>query len=488
MLHEVVSVEPSTVLDEDCPVSNAGSYSTNETPTSSGGISKSPTPSRLSGIGKAGETGEENKENLIGTTTDPRHIIVTFNGEQLPIEVESSKTLFDLRNEILDRRDTRGIPKDGKFFFLLGKNVISKKLEKRHLIDDILENDIPVSLTLRSNLEEAVCYVENAVELVTPTRETIPRMPTKSVLQVEAEQPSAPVETAMQAQENEHDRESCTRLTWDDGLEQLNAFKFKFGHVDAPAAYLEENEPLWNFVKSIHESYKNIQEDQMNGNELLSNQRISELERMGFKLQVQVHQLLPWEQRFEKLRQHFRTHGSIEVPKDTTLGRWVKTQRYYFKTTSEGERSSLGLKRIGLLDSIGFDWRVDTNQLIPWEQRFEKLRQHFRTHGSLEVPKDTTLGRWVKTQRYYFKTTSEGEMSSLGLKRIGLLDSIGFDWRVDTNDEVTDHVSVNADQGRQCLTMSFNSSPGNPINSSIVCTLRLRLVWGECQACRVIVD
>ena len=485
MLHEVVSVEPSTVLDEDCPVSNAGSYSTNETPTSSGGISKSPTPS-------PGETtGEENKENLIGTTTadsaqDPRHIIVTFNGEQLPIEVESSKTLFDLRNEILDRRDTRGIPKDGNFFFLLGKNVISKKLEKRHLIDDILENDIPVSLTLRSNLEEAVCYVENALELVTPTRETIPRMPTKSVLQVEAEQPAAPVETAMQAQENEHDRESCTRLTWDDGLEQLNAFKFKFGHVDAPTAYLEENEPLQNFVKSIRENYKNIQEGQMNGNELLSNQRISELERMGFKLQVQVH--LPWEQRFEKLRQHFRTHGSLEVPKDTTLGRWVETQRYYFKTTSEGERSSLGLKRIGLLDSIGFDWRVDSNQLIPWEQRFEKLMQHFQTHGSLEVPKDTTLGRWVKTQRYYFKTTSEGEMSSLGLKRIGLLDSIGFDWRVDTNDEVTDHVSVNADQGRQCLTMSFNSSPGNPINSSIVCILRLRLVWGECQACRVIFD
>jgi hypothetical protein len=34
------------------------------------------------------------------------------------------------------------------------------------------------------------------------------------------------------------------------------------------------------------------------------------------------------------------------------------------------------------------------------------------------------------------------------LMRIGLLNSIGFDWRVDTNDKVTDHVSANADQGR----------------------------------------
>ena len=380
MIHEVVSVEPSTVLDEACPVSIAGSHSTDETPTSSGGISKSPTPSRLSGLGKAGETtGEENEENYIGTTTadstqDPRHIIVTFNGELLPIEVESSKTLFDLRKEILNRR----IPEDGNFFFLLGKNVISKKLEKRHLIDDILQNDIPVSLTSRSNLEEA-----GGKSL--PARETIPRMPTKSVLHVEAEQPAAPVETAMQAQANEHDRESCTSLTWDDGLELLNAFKFEFGHVDVPATFYtnKQNQPLRNFVENIRKSYKNIQEGQMNGNKLLSDQRISELELMGFKFQVQVRQIMSWEHRFEELRQHFRTHGNSEVPKDTTLGRWIKTQRYYFKT-----------------------------------------------------------------QSFYFKTKSEGEKSSLGLQRIGLLDSIGFDWRVDTNDEVADQVSMNADQGR----------------------------------------
>jgi hypothetical protein len=150
---EVVGVESSTLLDEADPGSNKT------------------TP--LSGIGKAGETtGEENEENSIGSTQDPRHNIGSFNGEQLFIEVESSKTLFDLRKEILDRRDTRGFPEDGNFFFLLGKNVISKKLEKRHLIDDILEKDIPVSLTSRSNLEEALCYVENAIELVTQSGTT----------------------------------------------------------------------------------------------------------------------------------------------------------------------------------------------------------------------------------------------------------------------------------------------------------------------------
>jgi hypothetical protein len=171
-LHDVVDVETSTVLDEACTVSNAGTHPTHSVPTSSGGLSESPTSERLSDIGKAGEkTCEESEESSIGTTAadsarDPHHIIVTCNGEQLPIEVESSKTLLDLRKEILDRQDTLVIPKDG-FFFLLGKNIISKKLEQLHLIDDVLEQDISVELISRSNLEEAVCAVQDAVASVT---------------------------------------------------------------------------------------------------------------------------------------------------------------------------------------------------------------------------------------------------------------------------------------------------------------------------------
>ncbi|KAL3765684.1 hypothetical protein ACHAW5_006364 [Stephanodiscus triporus] len=172
-LHDVVDVETSTVLDEACPMSNAGTHPTHGVHMSSGGLSESPTPGRLSDMGTASEkTCEECEESSIGTTAadparDPHHIIVTCNGKQLPIEVESSETLLDLRNEILDRQGTLDIPKDD-FFFLLGKNIISKKLEQRHLIDNVLEQNISVALISRSNLEEAVCAVEDAVALVTP--------------------------------------------------------------------------------------------------------------------------------------------------------------------------------------------------------------------------------------------------------------------------------------------------------------------------------
>jgi len=188
-------------------------------------------------------------------------------------------------------------------------------------------------------------------------------------------------------------RPAC--LTWHNGLEQLKAFKVKFGHVNVIMTNTDQkNQPLRNFVKSIRESYKNILEGQTSGNKDLSDQRISELERMGFKLQIR--------------------------------------------------------------------------QITSWEHRVEELRQHFRTHGNLEGPKNSGLKDWVHQQRYHFRMMLKGARNSLTEKRIGLLNSIGFDWRVVMKVQVPDQVSVNADQGRLCLMISFKSRSKNPINPFIL--------------------
>ena len=97
---------------------------------------------------------------------DPCHITVLFNEEKRSIKVGSGRTLLDLRGEILDRRDTQGTLEDGNFCFLLGKNVISKKMEKCHLIVDILKQGVTVALVSRSTLEEGVSFVKNAIALV----------------------------------------------------------------------------------------------------------------------------------------------------------------------------------------------------------------------------------------------------------------------------------------------------------------------------------
>jgi hypothetical protein len=167
-----------------------------------------------------------------------------------------------------------------------------------------------------------------------------------------------------QVHANEPDLESHTRLTWDDGLEQIKAFKVKFGHVDIPTTYTDQqNQPLRFFVRNIRKSYKNIQEGQTSENKQLSDKRISELERMGFRFQVRVR--TSWEHRFEELRQHFRTHGNSEDPKNSELRGWVHQQRYHFRMVLKGATKRLTEKRIGILNSIGFDWRVVMKVQVP---------------------------------------------------------------------------------------------------------------------------
>lgn len=152
-------------------------------------------------------------------------------------------------------------------------------------------------------------------------------------------------------------------LTWEIGMQQLRAFQLANGHTDVPHIYVV-NQQLGNFVKSIRQSYKNTQKGQTN--KLLNDERIFELQQMGFKLQVRHRE--PWEQRFEELKQHYLTHGNCEIPKNTPLGVWILNQRSQFKLMLARQKTSLSGRRIALLNSIGFDWRILLQNGVPGQQ------------------------------------------------------------------------------------------------------------------------
>lgn len=152
-------------------------------------------------------------------------------------------------------------------------------------------------------------------------------------------------------------------LTWEIGIQQLRDFQLANGHTDVPHINVS-NQPLGNFVKSIRQSYKNTQKGQTN--KLLNDQRIAELQQMGFKLQVRHRE--PWEQRFEELKRHFQKHGNCEIPKNTPLGVWILNQRSQFKLMLARQKTSLSGRRIALLNSIGFDWRILLQNGVPGHQ------------------------------------------------------------------------------------------------------------------------
>ena len=77
------------------------------------------------------------------------------------------------------------------------------------------------------------------------------------------------------------------------------------------------------------------------------------------------------------------------------LGRWVKAQREHKKQTDltnagavfppgKKQPACLSPDRIAKLDSIGFQWKVNT--IVGWENRYQQLLEYRRQHGDVHVP------------------------------------------------------------------------------------------------------
>jgi hypothetical protein len=133
-----------------------------------------------------------------------------------------------------------------------------------------------------------------------------------------------------------------------------------------------------------------------------------------------------WKKQYEQLVAFKRKHGHCIVPQryqgDASLGKWVSNQRRI------NVNNKLRVDRKGLLDEIGFVWRVycTVDKDTPWNKQYEKLVEFKRKNGHCLVPKryedDTSLAIWVSTQR---------ASNILPLDRKDLLNKLGFVWRID---------------------------------------------------------
>jgi hypothetical protein len=133
-----------------------------------------------------------------------------------------------------------------------------------------------------------------------------------------------------------------------------------------------------------------------------------------------------WNKQYEKLVEFKRDNGHCCVPRtyqeDTSLGVWVVTQRHFHS------KNTIRLDRQGLLDEIGFVWRVANS--AQWNKQYEKLVAFKRKNGHCIVPKrnkeDASLGAWVGTQR------GNHAKNKIKPDRKVLLDEIGFVWKLGT--------------------------------------------------------
>jgi hypothetical protein len=218
---------------------------------------------------------------------------------------------------------------------------------------------------------------------------------------------------------------------WHQHYEKMVEFKRKNGDCLVPQRY-EGELSLGVWVRT---------QRQFHGNNKIRLDRKGLLDEIGFVWKVPTagpdnkkydkH----WYQHYEKLVEFKRKNGNCLVPQryqeDATLGLWVVRQRHLHT------KNKLRLDRKELLDELGIVWRrVDNSAAYAdnkkydkyWHQHYEKLVEFKQTHGHCLVPqryeKELSLGVWVRTQRQF-----HGK-NTLRLDRKGLLDELGFVWRI----------------------------------------------------------
>jgi Helicase associated domain. len=122
-------------------------------------------------------------------------------------------------------------------------------------------------------------------------------------------------------------------------------------------------------------------------------------------------------------------NGSKTSPRNTKLGVWAANQRREYQKWQRGEKTSITKDKIDLLNEIGFDWNPWETK---WKTRIRQLKEYYKEHGHCMVPvnyeKNPKLGRWVATQRKYYKMYKNGKTSCISKERIKELTEIGFVW------------------------------------------------------------
>lgn len=184
---------------------------------------------------------------------------------------------------------------------------------------------------------------------------------------------------------------------------------------------------------------------------------------------------------YERLRVYKEANGTCNVPnrypKDPQLGFWVSTQRRQYRVlTSGGSTSSaLTVQRAQKLMNLGFEWSAKDPRMVPWETRYNQLKDFVAKHGHAQVPigweENVPLSNWVSKQRQEYKLLQKGKASRLTDERIQKLKAIGFVWEAKRG--APRQVITSGD--RQSSASSHHSSPEQRHRPNVALSVQPRL-------------
>mmetsp|Transcript_1226 Transcript_1226/g.2481 ORF Transcript_1226/g.2481 Transcript_1226/m.2481 type:complete len:435 (-) Transcript_1226:206-1510(-) len=151
-------------------------------------------------------------------------------------------------------------------------------------------------------------------------------------------------------------------VTWEERLEQLREFKRVHGHLQVP--HLDP--VLGNFITNTRTNYKQFNERGGKTYDGLSQERINQLNDLGFVFQVGCYKKFnnkqkSFEEHFEELKKFKQKYGHTKVPwkwaENLQLANFVERQRKCYKILQKGKlphKNAMKPERALQLFEIGF--------------------------------------------------------------------------------------------------------------------------------------
>jgi hypothetical protein len=221
---------------------------------------------------------------------------------------------------------------------------------------------------------------------------------------------------------------------WDEGIDALQKFRKREGHLDVPALHSESGYKLGHWVNNVRtKRNKGVMDDA----------QVAELDALGFIWAVR-------EKDFARamvvLGEYVQKNNHTNVPqgyslKGFKLGLWLSTKRASMRKGTLPKNEGLALTRAGVV------WEPNESA---WSEKFEALKAFKKKHGRFPIglrgpDEEAALVRWMGNKR------QERGQGRLPKERVLALEKIGFSWN--TKDE--------AWQENVALLKAFKSREGN---------------------------
>ena len=210
---------------------------------------------------------------------------------------------------------------------------------------------------------------------------------------------------------------SLRLMGWEKRYSLLKRFQEREGHCNVTKSHTEDGIKLGKWVGIQHRLKRSGELDP---------------ERQKLLEEIDIAWVLgkphvPWEERFDLMKQFKKREGHCNVPylhkeDGAKLGSWVYTQRRFKKM------EKIKPYRQKMLDDIGFEWvLVQHGAKMSWEEWFDLFKEFKKREGHCNVPQlhkedGNNLGIWVFHQRQFKRT------EKLDPHRQKILEDIGFEW------------------------------------------------------------